>query len=395
MSRYSGNSIAKISVAGLALLLWAGGAQAKGFKVVYNFAGGTDSAVPEAGLIEDTAGNFYGTTTSGGAGAGTVFKLAPDGSETVLYSFTDQSDGGIPYGNLVRDQNGNIYGTTNSGGSFPCNCGVIFKIDSSEQQTVLHAFLGGSDGAFPYGGGLIEDAQGNLYGATYNGGGADCFDGCGTVFKLAPDGTETVLHAFAGGSDGANPWWGPVMDKHGNLYGATYAGGGSAVCSGGCGTVYKIDSAGNESVIFAFPGGSGGAFPQTSLVMDRQGNLYGTTRFGGTANGGTVFKLAPDGTETVLHSFPGGSDGASPYAGLVRDGKGNLYGTTQQGGSADAGVVFKVTSTGAETVLYSFGGGTDGDQPVAPLLIGADKKLYGTASEGGTNGFGTVFSLKR
>lgn len=359
------------------------------FRVVYNFAGTGSGASPFAGLTQDAEGNFYGTTIQGGGvnGAGTVFKLTPDETESVLYSFTDGSDGGIPYGGVVRDQEGNLYGTTSSGGQPQCNCGVVYKIDTAGHESVLHTFVGGADGATPYGS-LVMDADGNLYGTTFDGGGT-C--NCGTVFKLAPNGKETVLHAFEGGADGANPYSSLIMDKRGDLTGATYQGGGAA-CN--CGTVFTLRGH-KESVLYVFTGGSDGAYPQTSLIQDKQGNLYGTTKFGGAFSGGTVFKLAPDNSETVLHPFSGGADGASPYAGLVADRDGNLYGTTQEGGVSDAGTVFKVAPDGsAESVLYAFTGGVDGDQPVAGLFLGAKSELYGTASAGGTNGFGTVFKVK-
>ena len=369
----------------------ANGTQAKGpLHVLYSFTGTNgDGAGPFGSLVEDAVANLYGTTATGGTAAGTVFRLAPDGSETVLYAFTDGSDGGIPYANLVLDSQGNLYGTASSGGSFPCNCGVVFKVTPTGQETVLHAFLGGSDGAVPVGG-LIFDKHGNLYGTT-SAGGADC--NCGTVFKLAPDGTETILHSFTGGNDGSKPEAGLLRNKQGNLYGASYEGG-DATCN--CGTLFKIDSSGGESVLHSFTGFAHGegAYPETSLVVDKQGNLYGTTKFGGTNNGGTVFKLSSDNTETVLHSFTGGGDGAAPYTGLAIDSRGNLYGTTQQGGGADAGTVFKISSAGVELVLYTFSGGVDGDQPYASLILKGRKELLGTATQGGANGFGTVFAVK-
>ncbi|HEY3636979.1 MAG TPA: choice-of-anchor tandem repeat GloVer-containing protein, partial [Rhizomicrobium sp.] len=199
-----------------------GAAQPKksAFNVIYNFAG-SDGGSPFASLVQDAAGNSFGTTIAGGAGTGgTVFKLAPNGSETVLYAFTDGTDGGIPYSRLVQDQAGNLYGTTFSGGFHTCNCGVVFEISPSGQETVLHTFLGGTDGATPYSG-LTFDKKGNLYGTTNAGGGA-C--NCGTVYKIAPDGTETILHDFAGGSDGAFPFYNSqvTVDRRGNLYGVTY-----------------------------------------------------------------------------------------------------------------------------------------------------------------------------
>jgi uncharacterized repeat protein (TIGR03803 family) len=357
------------------------------FRVVFDFFGNASGANPFAGLIQDAAGNLYGTTNAGGTnGAGAVFKLAPDGSESVLYSFANGSDGGIPDANVILDAQGNLYGTTTSGGIADCNCGVVFKIDTGGHESVLHAFQGGADGAISYGG-LVMDADGNLYGTTFNGGGT-C--DCGIVFKLAPDGKETILHAFEGGTDGANPYSSLLLDKRGDLTGTTYQGG--TACH--CGTVFKLHGR-KESVLYAFTGGADGGFPQTSLVQDKQGNLYGTTKFNGAFSSGTVFKLAPDGTETVIHAFSAGADGAAPFAGLVADKDGNLYGTTQAGGVKNAGTVFKVAPDGsAESVLYAFTGGADGDQPFAALFLGAKNELYGTVSQGGTNGFGDAFTVK-
>jgi uncharacterized repeat protein (TIGR03803 family) len=267
----------------------------------------------------------------------------------VLYSFGDGSDGGIPYANPVLDGQGSLYGTASSGGDHSCNCGVVFKVDDSGQEVLLHTFTGGSDGATPYGG-LAFDKRGNLYGTT-NLGGAGC--NCGTVFELSPDGTEKILHAFAGGNDGAYPYYdsGVLPDKRGSLYGVTYEGGGS--CN--CGTIYKIDSGGHETVLYAFAGAGDGAYPQSTLIADKSGNLYGTTKYGGASDAGSVFELATDNTETTL---------------------------------------FKITPAGGELVLHAFTAGTDGDQPFAPLFPGRKNELYGTATGGGKNGFGTVFQVK-
>jgi uncharacterized repeat protein (TIGR03803 family) len=357
------------------------------FHVLYNFTGNGTGAVPFAGVIRDASGNLYGTTTTGGTtGVGIVFKLASDGTETVLHTFTDGSDGGIPLAGLVEDAKGNLYGTTYSGGDPTCNCGVVFEVNAAGEESVLHTFKGGDDGATPYDG-LILDKHGNLYGTTTEGGGA-C--NCGMAFELTPKGKLSVLHAFAGGTDGSFPSAGLFLEK-GNLYGASYQGGGA--CN--CGTIFKIDSTGNESILYVFTGnGSDGAYPQASLIADKQGNFYGTTKFGGTANGGTVYKLAPDNTETILHSFTGGSDGASAYAGLVADKKGNLYGTTLGGGAADVGVVFKLTPQGAESVLYSFKDTKDGANPYGGVILDKKDDLYGTASAGGLNGYGTVFEIR-
>jgi uncharacterized repeat protein (TIGR03803 family) len=392
MSRLLKTSLAALSLAAMALTLCAAqaGAAPKKIKlgILYTFAGNDSSgASPFAGLIADAAGNFYGTTTAGGGGVGTVFKLAPGGQETVLHTFTDGSDGGIPVAPLVEDAHGNLYGTTYSGGDPQCNCGVVFEVNAAGEESVVHTFKGGDDGATPYDG-IILDKHGNLYGTTTAGGGA-C--NCGIAFRLTPKGKLSVLHAFAGGSDGSFPYAGLVMNKQGDLFGASYQGGGS--CN--CGTIFEIDAAGDESVLYVFGGdGTGdGSYPQASPILDKQGNLYGTTKFGGVDNGGTVFKLAPDNTETILHNFSGGSDGAMVYAGLVADKKGNLYGTTLVGGAANAGTVFKLTPAGAETVLYAFKDAKDGATPYGGLILDKKDNLYGTTSEGGADNYGTVFEL--
>ncbi|HEY1612936.1 MAG TPA: choice-of-anchor tandem repeat GloVer-containing protein [Rhizomicrobium sp.] len=382
-----------LSLAGMAFMLCAASGHAAPkktkFTVLYSFEGNsTSGGSPFSSMIQDKAGNFYGTTTTGGTvGVGTVFKLAPDGTETVLHAFSDGSEGGIPFGGLVADSKGNLYGTTYSGGQPSCNCGVVFKVDTAGNESVLHTFLGGTDGATPYDT-LILDKQGNLYGTTTEGGGA-C--NCGIVFKLSPKGKLTVLHVFAEGSDGAFPFAGVTLDGQGNLFGATYQGGGT--CD--CGTIYKIDSAGNESVLYAFTGNSiDAAYPEASLLMDKKGNLFGTTKFGGTSNGGTVFRLAPDLTETILHSFGAGSDGATAYAGVVADKKGDLYGTTINGGGHGVGMVFKLAPNGDETVLYNFANGNDGANPYGGLILGKKNAVYGTSAAAGVNGFGTVFEIR-
>lgn len=401
--------------AGLAVLASLGTAHAE-LTVLHSFAGGSDAAYPWAGVIQDGAGNLYGTTSEGGDGGcqvfgftcGIVFELAPDGTETILHAFADGNDGSSPNGGLIQDKSGNLYGTTSSGG--PSDAGTVFKLAPDGTETVLFAFNGGSDGFEPQAG-LVQDKAGNLYGVTTLGG-TGCSiaysTGCGTVFKLAPDGSETVLHSFAAGSDGVSPKATLILDKEGNLYGTTTQGGSDNCDADGCGTVFKLAPDGTETVLYAFAGGSDGANPYSSLIRDRAGNLYGTTAEGG-GNGcqqvallgcGTVFKLAPNGTETVLYAFTGtNGDGDYPLAGVVQDKAGNLYGTTAQGGGtgclAGCGTVFKLAPDGTETILYAFGAGRHGGTPYAGLIQGARGRLYGTATEGGRYGYGTVFKLKQ
>jgi uncharacterized repeat protein (TIGR03803 family) len=289
----------------------------------------------------DAAGNLYGTTVLGGtSGYGTVFKLSKTGKEKVLYTFTGLN-GQNPYDGLVRDAVGNLYGTTSNGGT--SGYGIVFKLSKTGRETVLHNFTGyPKDGEYSYAG-LVRDAAGNLYGTTYRGGASDY----GTVYKLSKTGKEKVLYSFTG-ADGALPYAGLLMDAAGNLYGTTSGGGTS-----GYGTVFKLSKTGKEKVLYSFcPGGypctDDGASPYAGLVMNPKGNFYGTTGSGGTSNYGTVFKLSKTGKERVLYSFcPGGypcTDGDSPYLGsLLMDAKGNLYGTTSYGGGYGYGTVFKLT----------------------------------------------------
>ena len=240
---------------------------------------------------------------------------------TVLHRFTGSPDGALPYyGNLIADPAGNLYGTTPSGGG--ADAGVVFKLNQSG-ETVLYRFTGGADGGDPQAG-VILGAGGNLYGTTFSG----CSGASGVVFKLDAAGNETVLHSFTG-PDGWGPWAGLVQDPAGNLYGTTFAGGAADF-----GVVFKVDSAGNETVLYNFIAEADGVNPYGSLVMDPAGNLNGTTAKGGRWGYGTVFKLDTAGVETVLHSFAGyrRNGGSQPLAGLVRDSQGNLYGTTNLGG---------------------------------------------------------------
>jgi uncharacterized repeat protein (TIGR03803 family) len=384
-------------------------------KVLHAFKGGSDGKGPAAPLTSDKAGNLYGTTTyvgEGGCeygGCGTVFKVAPDGKETVLYAFKGGADGQYPYGGLIADKAGNFYGTTGGEGEAG-SYGTVFKLAPNGTETILYAFLGGSDGSGPLGK-LLADANGNLYGVTWGGGsysGSDCtYDGCGTVFELSATGTKMTLYTFQGGSDGWRPLAGLIMDQAGNLYGTTDEGvGGGASCPGGslgCGSVFKLAPEGAETILYAFQGGSDGWGPEAGLIVDQTGNLYGTTAGGGGCSFaiegcGTVFKVTPSGSETVLYSFQGESDGWAPDAGVILDRVGNLYGTTPYGGgtscrNSGCGTAFKLAPNGRETVLYAFRA-KEGRNPLAGLLMGKHDILYGTASAGGgKHNDGVVFSV--
>ena len=361
-------------------------AQAQVFTVLYGFHGETiDGGYPYAGVIRDSAGNLYGTTYLDGAYSdGVVFELKTDRMETILHSFAGgAADGEFPFAGLVRDASGNLYGTASQGGT--SGDGIVFKLSKSGKETVLHNF-GGPDGQYPYGG-VIRDSAGNLYGTTYIGGAS----GLGTIYKVTKGGTETVLHNFTGGaSDGAFPYLtGLLMDSAGNLYGVTEGGGASDN-----GVVYVVSPSGTLTVLHSFAGGtSDGCIPLGTPAMDKQGNLYGTASSCGAHGLGIVWKVSNSGEETVLHNFRGGpSDGAYPYAGVVRDAAGNLYGDTEEGGSDNYGTAYKLKKSGALKLLNSFTIG-DCEAPLGTLLLTSDGTLFGTASNWGGGGAGTVWQI--
>jgi uncharacterized repeat protein (TIGR03803 family) len=370
--------------------------------VLHAFTGVPDGSNPVTGLIQGTDGNFYGTTSAGGThNDGTVFVVTPGGTETVLYSFAGGSDGANPQAGLILGSDGNFYGTTASGGTD--NLGTVFKITSGGAETVLHSFTAhATDGASPFGG-LIE-FSGNFYGTTAFGGTTNN----GTVFRITPGGAETVLYSFPSAGDGRVPAGNLILGSDGNFYGITVFGGLSgAGGANGDGTVFKITPTGMEAVVYSFGSSSSdGVTPQVGLILGSDGNFYGTTPVGGTNGDGTVFKITPSGTETVLYSFgSSATDGQVPDAPLIQGSDGNFYGTTATGGSSGSsstcssggtcmyGTVFKITPSGTETILYNFTSSNDGGAPEAPLIIGSNGSLFGTTSAGGTGGNGTVFEL--
>ncbi len=408
----------------LASAVFSAPAHAQTFTVLHTFTGApNDGEGPFGQLTRDSAGNLYGTTEGGGkgncaryagGGCGTAFMLNQAGKEIAKFSFNG-GNGFVPLAGLLRDAAGNFYGTTVNGGDATCyklGCGTVFKITSTGKETVLHEFTGTPDGESPEAL-LVEDAAGNLYGTTYEGG---AFENAGTVFKVDKEGNESVLYNFcseANCADGNSPYPGVILDAAGNLYGV--AEGGGLYDSG---VVYEIDTKGQESVLYSFGGGLDGSAPFSVLTADLDGNLYGTTRGGGNlACGGgdgcgVVFQLSPHSggswTDTTLYTFCAilsCADGEEPIAGpLARDAAGNLFGTTAFGGASrcnggGCGVVFKLDTTGKETVLHSFTGGADGGFPWAGLTMDSAGNLYGVATGGGDtacsppSGCGVVFKL--
>jgi uncharacterized repeat protein (TIGR03803 family) len=340
-----------------------------------------DGAFPEAGLVMDGSGNLYGTTAAGGAPAsGTVFELAKGaGTITTLAAF--DNNGQFPQAGLIMDRSGNLYGTTQYGGAF--GHGTVFEMGKGSGTITTLASFKGADGSFPYGS-LGMDGNGNLYGTTRQGGAF----GRGTVFELAKaSGAITRLASFDG-TNGAGPLAGLIIDGSGNLYGTTYYGGASKD-----GTVFEVAAGSGTITTLASFNGADGKNPAAALIMDSHGNLYGTAEFGGAFHRGTVFELAKgSGTITTLASF-NGRDGALPFAGLVMDRRGNLYGTTPFGGVSGDGTVFEVVRRRHEIMTLASFKGRNGANSYGTLIMDRQGNLYGTTAFGGTSGEGTVFEV--
>ena len=381
--------------------------------VLYTFCAAgacTDGEEPLAALVQGTDGNLYGTASTGGdTTGGAVFEIMPTGTLTSLYSFCALpgcGDGSFSTSALVVGMDGNFYGTTDKGGAYSTIGGTVFKMTPAGALLTLYSFCsaGGStcaDGQDPETS-LLQGTDGNFYGTTAEGGA----EGLGTVFKITPEGALTMLYSFCavGGTsctDGENPYSALVEDTNGNFFGTTSAGG-----AYGGGTVFMLTPAGTLSTLhnFCSSGGSNctdGQHPITGLVQGTDGNFYGTTFSGGGYNSGTVFKITTAGALTTLYSFcsQGGAnctDGEYPRGGLVQGTDGDFYGTTSQGGtiSINAGLVFKITSAGTLTTIYNFGSQAgDGGGPYAGLALGKDGNFYGTTAFGGANDYGTVFKL--
>ena len=363
-------------------------AEAWTFKTLYTFQGGNDGSQPLA-AVTATGGKLYGTTLQGGGsgcgntGCGVVFAMTTTGTESVIFSFNGGSQGNSPRAPLLN-VGGTLYSTAEFGGN--ASGGVIFSITPAGTENTLYTFQGGSnDGDEPFGG--LTNVNGTLYGTTAGGGAS----GHGTVFSVTTAGQEKIIYSFKSGSDGASPESG-LIDVNGTLYGTTFSGG-----TQGDGTVFKVTTSGSESVLWSFKGGADGESPFAALT-NVNGTLFGTTRSGGgTGCGGrgcgTVFKVTSAGVESIVYNFQGGNDGGNPETNLLNK-KGNLFGTTRIGGSTTAcgnegcGTVFEMTQVGAVTYLHKFSGASDGSFPQAGL-INVSGTLYGTTNGGN----GTVFSL--
>lgn len=387
-------------------------AKAQTFEDLYSFTGKV-GAGPYGQLAMDAAGNLYGAANYGGSdqfgGSGSVYKLSPTGKAARLYAFTGGSDGGTPYAGVILDESGNLYGTTKDGGvsnttcgtAPPAGCGIVYKVDKTGKETVLHAFTGGSDGWEPLHE-LTRDAAGNLYGTTEAGGGvtggACATSGCGTVFRISTTGKETILHAFTGKTDGNFPNSRLVLDPSGNLYGTTPWGGiltGVCVTEGlrGCGVLFKVSKTGKDTILHSFTNGADGAMPTGNLVADANGNLYGCTSVGGAFGNGTIYEFSAAGEFSVLYNFAS----VNFCGGLVRDVNGNFFGIAS--GSPD-GVVFEVDASGFFIQFYGFTGGTDGGEPLSQPILDAQGNLYGTTYFGGLlcndglgDGCGVVYKI--
>ena len=365
------------------ILLAVGSRAAAQLTTLHAFADG-DGANPAAALVRGTDGFFYGTAPAGGSnGTGTVFRLGTDGALTVLHSFADtddnngNADGATPTAALVLGTDGFFYGVAQSGGS--AGLGTVFKIGTDGSFTTLYNF-GAADGNNPVAA-LVLGSDGNFYGTTLNGGASDL----GTVFQITPGGAYKTLVSF-GGSNGNAPSGALVAGDDGGFYGTTRYGG-----ANGLGTVFRVDTAGNLGTVYSLDANSG-TNPTGALAKGSDGAFYGAAPSNGANGRGTVFRVTTGGALTTLHAF--NSADSATYPGTVTFGSdGNLYGTTGGGGSKNRGAIFRLTTGGTYTNLYTFTGGSDGGYAVAVPVFGADGNLYGTTSDDGANGDGTVYRV--
>jgi uncharacterized repeat protein (TIGR03803 family) len=392
------------AVALVLMVLAAQFAPAQTFNVLHSF-NGLDGRQPYAGVTLDRAGNLYGTAYYGGSGAGTVYKLTHEGSGWTLNVVSSFAAGGAnPYAGVVFGPNGTLYGTTSKGGGGGGGGnGTVYNLSPSPsvcktslcpwREDLLYSFAGSPDGYGPGLGDVTFDQAGNIYGATYSGG-----NGYGIVYEVTPSGgswTESILHSFGYG-DGAYPYSRVILDNAGNLYGTTWGGG-----ANGAGTVFEMSPSGSgwtQTVLYSFQIASDGGNPYAGLIFDSSGNLYGATSSGGAGGGGSVFKLTPSNgawTYSLIYSFTGTND-CGPQNSLSLDEAGNLYGTTYCDGAHSLGNVFKLTPSGNSWTyasLHDFAGGSDGEIPFCSVAFDASGNLYGTTVTGGSQGVGTVWEI--
>jgi len=401
-------AVTRLCVAVLGCALTASNSSAQIFTTILNFDYSNGSGPSYLSLSQGRDGKLYGTTYGGGLGGGTVFTITPVGALTTLYNFCSESnctDGVAPYGGIVQAVDGNFYGATSEGGTDETDCfwgcGTVFKITPDGTLTTLHSF-NSIDGSEPVGS-LIQGLDGNLYGTTFRGGSVRCNNlggdpGCGTVFRITPQGDFKTLYNFgASAGDGIHPSAGLIQGKDGSFYGTTWYGGNGNCDDGfgsGCGTVFKITPEGRMTVVYSFCltiGCIDGQAPQGALVQSNMGEFYGTTSLGGAIGAGSVFRVNFRGMLTTLHSF-GGENGAYPSGQLVQATDGNFYGTTEIGGTDGDGTLFVVTQAGKWKLLHGFTQ-ADGQTPRSGLLQSTLGPLFGTTLEGGPYGSGTIFSL--
>jgi uncharacterized repeat protein (TIGR03803 family) len=360
-------------------------ATAQTFTVLHEFQGApNDGSRPHAGLVQDAAGNLYGTTFTGGSSdEGSVFKFDTTGHNHVLFNF-NLANGSNPESTLILDKAGNLYGTAIEGGG----SGVLFRVNQNGEEEALHVFDAGqgADAALPSGG-VIMDEAGNLYGATVFGN-----PGAGTLYRLDPAGNFTVLHEFKSASEGSNPQGPLVRDAAGNLYGSTLEGG-----AHNQGTIFRLSANGTLTVLHTFTGGIDGSGPQGGLLLDQSGNLIGSAIGGGVFGKGLIFAVTKSGAFRRIYAFRGGRDGANPNGALIQDPAGTIYGTTQSGpGRNVLGTAFELSRANGLTVLHNFTGGNDGAVPLDGLIRDNAGNLYGTTVKNFliNQQDGTIFRIK-
>jgi uncharacterized repeat protein (TIGR03803 family) len=369
-------------------------AQAQTETTLYDFcsvAGCLDGSGANGTLISDSSGNLYGTTQYGGTNAaGTAYVLSPEGEQTVLHDFfAFTGDGTYPEEGLIMDSQGNLFGVTEAGGAYgDGGYGTVFRLSPGGSETILHSFgKNPNDGMAPSGF-LAIDKQGNIYGTT-NGGGKY---GYGTAFRISPDGAETIIHTFNNKSgDGYYPG-GLAIDRLGNLYGTCSAGG-----SAGNGTVFEINNKGGYTTLYNFGTNSAdGTSPIGPVILNSRGDLFGVTFLGGLYNSGVLYALKPGSpwTERIIYTFGASStDAALPWGPLIVDAQGNFYSESEEGGAYTFGTVFKITPAGTETILYNFTNGSDGGFPNSGLLRDSSGNFYGTDISGGSHNNGAIYKI--